>query len=274
MKDIGIFLKRGLMEEKQEVIREYTCPGCNQTVKETKMPVIGGPEKGKIKIFNIGCKCEDISIGKEMTAFKEKVEQDKIYDFFTSNSLINEGIKDATFINYVPTHPSQKKAVVVCGKYIAAFRKDDAKSILLTGETGVGKTHLALSTLKEILREGYTGLFVSLPTLLTKIKNTYDKNNTSGVSVDKILNLIREVDLLVLDDLGAEAGTNHDIQKVFEILDSRQGKSNIYTTNLSKSDFEETFGKRNFSRIMKDTYIVPVKGNDYRLQKTNVLDWD
>ncbi|MDY0394755.1 ATP-binding protein [Virgibacillus halophilus] len=111
------------------------------------------------------------------------------------------------------------------------------------------------------MEQGKECLFLSLPKLLTKIKETY---NNKGVTEDELLEVIKRVDLLVLDDLGAEHNTDWAISKVFEILDDRSGKATIYTTNLNSEQLRERFNERNFSRLLENTKVIVMNGEDYR----------
>src|SRR5699024_452498 len=121
--------------------------------------------------------------------------------------------------------------------------------------------HLSVAVTKELMRKGKSCLFVSLPKLLTKIKNTYSGGE---VSEDKLLKMIQDVDLLVLDDVGAEQQTDWVNSKLFEIMDDRAGKATIYTTNLNSKELRKQIGERNFSRMMDNLQIIPMNGRDYR----------
>src|SRR5699024_9908673 len=203
-----------------------------------------GPRKGEWIIANEGCKCGDIKLAKEALAIREQIKVDRMHDFFNEHSLINRSLQEATLENYEPTSDRLAVAKSEIETYINEF--DGKKNLLLHGTYGTGKSHLSVSATKKLMEKGYTCLFLSLPKLLTKIRDTYGGN---GMSEDKLLNYIQSVDLLVLDDLGAEQRTDWAITKLFEVMDDRAGKSTIYTTNLSSDELKEQMGERNFSRI-------------------------
>jgi DNA replication protein DnaC len=77
----------------------------------------------------------------------------------------------------------------------------------------------------------------------------------------------------VLDDLGAEVikkdenGESWALQKLFEIVDARQGKHTIYTTNLNEEKLLIKYNPRNISRIMFQTDTVRLEGQDHRLKR-------
>ena len=75
------------------------------------------------------------------------------------------------------------------------------KGLLLMGPSGVGKTHLAVAALKELIRRGHAGLFCDYRELLKEIQASY--NPASESTEMGVLEPIRTVEVLVLDDLGA-----------------------------------------------------------------------
>src|SRR5271169_2942374 len=75
------------------------------------------------------------------------------------------------------------------------------KGLLLIGPSGVGKTHLAVAALKELIKRGHEGLFCDYRELLKEIQGSY--NPASESTEMGILEPIRTVEILVLDDLGA-----------------------------------------------------------------------
>jgi DNA replication protein DnaC len=115
------------------------------------------------------------------------------------------------------------------------------------------------------MKKDYSGIFVSVPKLLQAFRNTY--NNDSEISEGQLLQALETVDCLVLDDIGAENKTDWATDKLFNIIDSRQGKSTIFTSNLDMKALENPktgVGPRNFSRIMMNANVQKVFGPDHR----------
>lgn len=259
-----------------KTLDEYVCEGCGRRVRVQLLPILGGPNKGKLQEFRIGCKCSDKALAMEVEKNVELLKKEHFIRYFNQNSLMNEDIKNATFENYEPTTSLQVEVKKLCMAYARSFSLKSGqppKNLLIFGDTGIGKSHIAVSILKVVMEKEYSGLFISLPLLLTLIKNTYSKYDDSGLTAAEILKKMKDIDLLVIDDMGAEAGSNHDIQKIFELLDSRLGKPTIFTTNLKGDQFTETFGKRNTSRILKNTFILKMDGEDYRKKGVNLEVW-
>lgn len=253
---------------KPVILSTYDCEGCGQQVNVTEMAIAGGPEKGKLERFYLGCKCEDQLIAGKVIENERKAKMNRAKDVFDQNSLVNQSLLKATFDNYDPPSLELDNAKRVVMQFIDNFNPLEGENLLLSGTYGTGKSHLSFSAAKALIANGHTALFLSVPKLLTKIKETY--NSKAQFSENDLLNYIANVDLLVLDDLGAEYtnlrndGDNWTWTKLFEVIDSRSGKHTIYTTNLSAVDLEAKVNPRNFSRIMENTGVVVMNGRDYR----------
>lgn len=244
---------------KERLLNEFECEGCYELVQQKEMIIPIGPKKGESILVNQGCKCADIELSRQAIALNKKLKANKMQRFFDDNSLVNKSLQKATLENYEPTSEELSKAKRQITNYINDFKGEG--NLLLHGNYGTGKSHLSIAVTKELIKKGHSCLFLSLPKLLTKIRDTY---NNDHMTEDKLLEHIQKVDLLVLDDLGAEQQTEWSNTKLFEIMDGRSGKSTIYTTNLGSKELREQMNERNFSRLMEDTEIVIMNGQDYR----------
>lgn len=250
------------------ILSRYECYGCGEEVRVTEMAIVAGPDKGKVQKFYLGCKCEDKILAEKAILNEQKAKSNHVKVLFDQNSLVNQSLTKATFENYIPPNAELEKAKHQLVKYVNSFDPRLGKNLLLAGTYGTGKSHLSYATAKKLIDNGYSALFLSVPKLLTKIKDTYNSN--SRFSENDLLEFVRTVDLLVLDDLGAEytnikgGADNWTWSKLFEVIDSRSGKHTIYTTNLSSPELEAKVNERNFSRIMDNTEVVKMNGRDFR----------
>lgn len=251
--------KIGIFKPEEKLIEVFTCDGCNEEVEKKEMCIPMGPRKGEWVVVNQGCRCADIELSKQAIKLRHDLKVKRQYRFFDDNSLINRSLQGATLDSYIPTSDELGQAKQDIKSYINDF--DGTRNLLLHGTYGTGKSHLSVSVTKELMQKGHTCLFLSLPKLLTKIRDTYGDSDTTE---DRLLNYIQSVDLLVLDDLGAEQKTDWSTTKLFEIMDDRAGKSTIYTTNLDSVELKKHMNERNFSRLMENTKIIIMNGKDYR----------
>lgn len=263
-------IKGSLHQPDEKVLAEFICEDCSQQVVQKELIIPIGPYKGKPVVVNYGCKCADIKLAKQTVEIREKIKHDQLFQTFDNHSIINQSLKTATFKTYHPPTYELGEVKRKLMQYVNDFNKETSSNLLLVGSYGVGKSHLAVAITKELITKGYKCLFLSVPKLLTKIKQTYG-GNTEFNEAD-VLNLVEGVDLFVLDDLGTEYtnmkndADNWTHTKLFEVLDSRSGKPTIYTTNLTGEQLRNKVNSRNLSRIMDGTEVIEMDGPDYRMK--------
>lgn len=263
------------------LVREGKCNKCNYPIRVYETVLIGGPKKGEkteieirqtINGIEYGCRCEDIKLAQQAIQTHKGMKERKVRALFDRYSLINRDLMNATFDNYKPQNKSQAVAKRTAERYVEIFSKDNPNNLVFHGGYGIGKSHLAKSITDKIMEKEcdetggkYSAIYISVPKLLRKIRSTY--NQGSDVTEEQILNVLETTDLLVLDDLGAENNSDWTEERLFDIIDSRQGLSTIYTMNYEPDDLMNVIGERNFSRVINhDTTIIEVEGNNHRLK--------
>lgn len=107
---------------------------------------------------------------------------------------------------------------------------DSTRGLLLVGTFGTGKTHLAVGCMVELLKAGTVRPghvhWRRTSRLITSIQDTY-----GGGKVGEVLKPLEDADLLVLDDLGTEKGTDDVLRILSDLIDARQGHPTIITAN-------------------------------------------
>lgn len=154
-------------------------------------------------------------------------------------------------------------------KFIQNFDDPDEKNLLFLGNTGLGKTFLSNCIAKEVLSNKRTVLYQTSPIMLDNIIDyRFGKSDLKEV-YDNIIN----VDLLVIDDLGAESLNSFKITELFNIINARllsnsnNVRKTIISTNLNMNNLFETYGERIFSRLASYYNICRFFGDDIRLLK-------
>ncbi|CAM4013031.1 ATP-binding protein [Bacillus manliponensis] len=213
---------------------------------------------------------EDQRLAKETLAIKKKNEVIHLYDSFADNSLINDKLKKATFDNYVPPTKELANAKEIIMNFVTTYNKEEPTSMIITGNYGVGKSHLCVAATKELMKKGHSAMFIQMNKLFTKIKSTWSRN--SELTEDKLMTILAKVDVLIIDDFGAEftekdkEGVTWQQTKTNEIVDSRIGKSTLFTTNFNIDELAEMYGERDFSRMMENAELLEMYGDNYRLR--------
>jgi len=150
--------------------------------------------------------------------------------------------QQASFENFAlpkdnPIHnAAMAKVMVEVRGFTREFPATDKPGLLFIGDPGVGKTHLAVATLRALIAKGFTGLFFDYQNLLERIRSTYSE--LSGASDREALRQVLEAEILLLDDLGAHRVTDWVEDTVTSIITSRCNyrKPTLITTNLADAD--------------------------------------
>jgi DNA replication protein DnaC len=140
------------------------------------------------------------------------------------------------------------------------------QGLWIFGDVGTGKTTLGMLVSKEALKRGHTVAIYSVPRLLAEIRDTYDAGPGERSYADLFDELVG-VDLLHLDDLGAEKQTEWVFEQLYSLVNERyeQERSVVVTSNVTEvSELEEQIGRRTVSRLTEMTYQVPLFGEDLR----------
>jgi DNA replication protein DnaC len=144
-------------------------------------------------------------------------------------------------------------------------RLGEGRGLWLFGDTGTGKTTLAMLISKAALEAGKTVAIYSLPKLLARIRRTYD-SEPGGDSYLSFFERLTAVDLLHIDDLGAEKRSDWVLEQLYALVNERYEaqRSILITTNLPHPELEAQIGSRTVSRLTQICDEVEVRGEDRR----------
>ncbi len=194
------------------------------------------------------------------------------YDRLNDLSPLDVSTFENFSLDYYSDYPSQngeqsprKRISLIlsfCKKYAANFKKD-SPSLLMTGNTGLGKTHLSLAIAKEAIEKGFGVIYSSTQNMISnmekgKFKGFFDYNPSEKY--------YSECDLLIIDDLGTEYSTSFSSSAIYNVINSRimRRKPTIISTNLSMRELEKYYSQRMVSRIIGNNVRLEFLGTDVR----------
>lgn len=139
------------------------------------------------------------------------------------------------------------KAAGLCA---AVCRGEQPRGLLLLGQVGSGKTHLAAAAANRLLSRGHRVLFLVVPDFLDELRSSFSGYNEAETG--RLLEQARHTEILVLDDLGSHNLTDWTKSVLFAILNFRvnEGLTTIATSNLDIAALQELLGTRSLSRLI------------------------
>jgi len=155
----------------------------------------------------------------------------------------------------------QEKAVKKVKAFIKKVLKGEKGYLILMGITGCGKTHLAMAAANEFILAGMDVQFLRYLEFANLIREV--KKQGSLEALERVIN----ADVFILDDLGSSSTTDSFLEGLQYVLDRRDGRPVIITTNLNKEDLKEVVGAKIYSRLLEYGVGVALNPIDYRQRR-------
>lgn len=238
----------------------------------------------------IMCKCEEEKLRREK-AERISLGQRLVREQMQKNAGLGKRWSGKTFANFTPRSGQLEAYNVICGWAASYDPPNTTQGLLLCGTVGSGKTHIAAAIANAVIdhlrvddsqaleaeRMGRSDskltpvIFVSTVNLLSRLRSNFDKK-----SIDRdgdLMERVKSVPLLILDDFGAEKGSEWVSEKLFEIINHRYSEElpTILTTNATPEELRAQVGDRTFDRIKEMCVLVAITGASHR--QTATADW-
>jgi len=213
------------------------------------------------KWFDVKCpKCSEEQKAKEESEQKQREEREKqerrrkMIEGNIGRAMIPSRFKLHSFESFVPKCDKQEKRKQTCFDYAERFEEMDklGRCLIFCGKTGTGKTHLSCSIANHILQKGCTAVFMSVLDAVGSVKETFTKGSdkTEREAIRWFLN----PDLLILDEVGVQFGTDAEKMILFQIINKRyeEMKPTILISNLGAEELKDYVGDRVIDRMREN----------------------
>lgn len=227
----------------------------------------GGAIKNSKDVFSWWCGSNECK-KHEDNCHREK-RREKLHDN-VEQFLIKHGINRKYYTCTLDNYVGYDDLVSRVKKYIKTIETSDFSensSLLLTGNSGTGKTHIAVSIIRNLIKDGRDDVFFkNIPELMLDLRKSF--NEDSKLTESDIINHYSSIGFLVLDDLGSEKTSEYAVTSLYMIINRRlsEMKSTIITTNLSLDEIESEISSRISSRLA-EYQVMRFNMNDYRRKR-------
>ena len=160
---------------------------------------------------------------------------------------------------------SMEQNLEICRSYASSFDETTTQGLLLTGPTGLGKTHLSTAIARQVMEKGYDVYYVTAAELFRTFEETrFSREDDAAPNMRPAC-----CDLLILDDLGTEPITQYSVSCLYELLNARINREKpwIINTNLGADELQKKYQDRIGSRLFGSSRALLFQGRDVRLQK-------
>ena len=188
------------------------------------------------------------------------LEEVETYQVLERDSIIPSELKNATFQTFRAQTKQEQEFVNAMKRYTKEYLEGRKGNLVISGDTGIGKSHLALS-LARGLNEAFRGqeepksiLFVTFSDMVSQIQNGWQYGKGASMTEQEAIEKLTRVDFLILDDLGAKNAvlkpkSDWEQDFLFKVLNARD--ITIVTTNLTMEELRQIYNSRNHSRLSK-----------------------
>lgn len=193
-----------------------------------------------------------------------ETDEAKQYDHFkrqqdearASESIGRSGIlplhQGCTVENFIAETNEQWAVKSFAENYIASFNSNNGGGFVFSGGAGTGKNHLAAAICNALMPQNKSCLIITVNELMQKLRNTYQRD--SNITEDQFIRSVIDFDLLIIDEIGLQRGTDAERLAINQIVDGRMCrlKPTGMLTNLDANSMSDVLGVRVMDRMRND----------------------
>lgn len=200
------------------------------------------------------CSAEHKLAAEREQALKEAADRQAAWQRKIGEAGIPERFKNRTLATYKATNAGQKRALAFMTEYAQEFSlvSETGRSAILCGQPGTGKTHLAIGVALHVMATGKLAAFTTVQRMIRRIKDAWRKDSVESES--EVINLLVYPDLLIIDEIGVQFGSEFEKNFMFDLLNERYEKRRptILLSNLTAAEVKVFLGERIYDRLKED----------------------
>jgi len=210
-------------------------------------------------VNGVACECLSRRLRDKAYERLNRLSNLRLCNFHNFDLELYPALKDERGFN---PRERMRETFSYCMKYGETFTTK-SRSILMIGNTGLGKTHLSLAIARSVIEKGFGVVYGSAPNLINAVEREKFSREGKGYEV---LSSLLDCDLLILDDLGAEFQTQFTTSTIYNIINTRiiRELPTIINTNLTFKELEDVYSPRILSRLNSVYDHLHFFGNDVR----------
>lgn len=214
------------------------------------------------------CKQEREKEAAEARALKEQQEAQARIEYRLNKAGIPLRFRDRNLDNYIADTPEKQRSLSIARNYSENFKeyRKTGKTLIFSGKAGTGKSHLAIAIAQSVMPR-YTALYINALDAVRMIRDTWRKD--SQMSETQVLEMLGSIDLLIIDEIGVQYGTDNEQMLMFDIINRRYRDAMpiILLTNLGKDGLSEYLTERSFDRLRENGIWVSFEWESFRGKK-------
>jgi len=203
-------------------------------------------------------------------ANKEALERQRLIEQRLSQAGIPLRFRNKDFASFRTDTDEMERARSVAMEFARNFdaHAKAGTALVFLGKIGTGKSHLALAIASAIMPT-YTAMYTSAIDAVRMVRDTWRRN--SDKSESQVLRALASVDLLILDEIGVQYGTESEQVTLFDIIDKRYRDQRpvILLTNLTASEMKTFLGDRSYDRLREGGKFVVFNWESQRGKAAN-----
>ena len=188
---------------------------------------------------------------------RQQAAQEKIERY--QKSGVPERYFTESLDTYKITNEMQTTAAKAATNFLHAVKCGEFKSLVIIGNAGTGKTHLACGIIREA-----GGKYRTAPEIVEEMRRT--KSFTAAETEADIIDYYGRVKLLVIDEIGRGISATDEKYMIYQIVNARYNtrKPTVLISNLGKSDFLQYIGVAAADRLVESAEVWELNGESYR----------